>query len=146
MGPLGSLIPHTHTHFNILTARQARLNATNLPNIFMACLAILSLTSSLYLPSQSVMELAVLAKWLLPEIMEFAAWALLMTAKSQVSGFRKGLNNNSNTNSDSNNSNSNNDGNDNRKCIKCCCDNSLTARPPHMHSKILHYVYAAYIL
>lgn len=45
---------------------------------------------SLYLPSHSVMELAVLAKWLLPEIMEFAAWALLMTAKSQVSGFRKG--------------------------------------------------------
>lgn len=112
----------------------------------MACLAILSLTSSLYLPSHSVMELAALAKWLLPEIMEFAAWALLMTAKSQVSGFRKGLNNNSNTNSDSNNSNSNNDANDNRKCIKCCCDNSLTARPLHMHSKILHYVYAVYIV
>jgi len=38
----------------------------------------------------AVMELAALAKWLLPEIMEFAALALLMTAKSQVSGFRKG--------------------------------------------------------
>lgn len=59
----------------------------------MACLAILALTYSFYLLSLSlsVMELAALAKWLLPEIMEFAAWALLMTAKSQVSGFRKGL-------------------------------------------------------
>jgi len=35
----------------------------------------------------SAMELVVPAKWLLPEIMEFAALALLMTAKSQVSGF-----------------------------------------------------------
>lgn len=34
-----------------------------------------------------VMELGVPAKWLLPEIMEFVALALLMTAKSQVSGF-----------------------------------------------------------
>lgn len=35
----------------------------------------------------AAMELVVPAKWLLPEIMEFAALALLMTAKSQVSGF-----------------------------------------------------------
>jgi len=40
-----------------------------------------------YLLYLAAMELVVPAKWLLPEIMEFAALALLMTAKSQVSGF-----------------------------------------------------------
>lgn len=104
----------------------------------MACLAIPSLSPTL---SSSVMELAVLAKWLLPEIMEFAAWALLMTAKSQVSGFRKGLNNSNNS------SNNNNDINNNRKCFKCCCDNSSTARlSPHALYKIALRIRRAYIV